>query len=449
MATNFEIALQKRKQVDEEKKKLEEVKNSGNYSKEPKESIEWMGITKDPKVFRIIGNPVEVREQTSDPKVVYWSKIINDTGKSWVNIFHPNDGEKVDEDWILNRLYDSVTEAQWFNWKEGELRDPNKPRSNERGYFIEKNVGLPSFNRVTQNKKEGSKQFGHFRPRKRVVLNVIDRMDDWCKENRHTKILTSNYSPFQIKDENGETKTLFFNDVGISEQVYDLFYTQVLEFRSHWDLDLIIRKEEKQTFVQDGFEDKIKKEVKNLIKIDPLTQDEGSYGTYDLDKLFKPSGYYKLMNNFSSLFKQVDIDLKTNYYDELKQYYEAEKVERDKELAEQSKSVHHVPEIPKVEAKVETPKEVETPVSTPAPTTPPTRRAVSSEPSLESKLSVLGCWNKLSDADKKSMLDNCTGLDGETFSFKAGVNLIPCGCDKNIVLPDDVWTCPLDGKVFE
>ena len=446
MPTLFEIALQKRKESDEEKRKQDDSKNNTLYSKEPKENIEWTGITKDPKVFRIIGNPVEVRELPSDPKVVYWSKIINDTGKSWVNIFHPIDGEGVDKDWILNRLYESVTEAQWFNWKEGELRDPNKPRSNERGYFVEKNAGLPSFNRVTQNKKENSKQFGHFRPRKRVVLNVIDRMDNWCVENKHTKILTSNYSPFTIKDEQGESKTLFYNDVGISEQVYDLFYTQVLEFRSHWDLDLIIRKEEKQTFVQDGFEDKIKKEVKSLIKIDPLTEEESKYDTYDLDKLFKPSGYYKLVNNFSSLFKQVDLDLKTNYYDELKHLYEAEKVERDKELAEQSKSVHPVSEIPKEEPVK--PVQVESkPVETPS---IPTRRAVAtSEPSLESKLSGLGCWNKLSDSDKKSMLDNCTGFDGDKFTFKPGVSVIPCGCEKNIVLPDDVWTCPLDGKVFE
>jgi hypothetical protein len=443
--TPFEIALQKRKELDEEKKKIEESKNSSSYSKEPKENIEWTGITKDPKVFRIIGSPVEVRELPSDPKVVFWSKIINDSGKSWVNIFHPSDGNKVDEDWILNRLYESVTEAQWFNWKEGELRDPNKPRSNERGYFVEKHVGLPSYNRVTQNKKENSKQFGHFRPRKRVVLNVIDRMDYWCIENKHTKILTSNYSPFVIKDEQGESKTLFYNDVGISEQVYDLFYTQVLEFRSHWDLDLIIRKEDKQTFVQDGFEDKIKKEIKSLIKIDPLTSEEAVYATYDLDKLFKPSGYYKLMNNFSSLFKQVDLDLKTNFYEELTHFYENEKAEKDKEQAEENKSVHPVPEVPKTVS--------EKPVATeiPVPSTP-TRRgapAATNTETLESKIKSLGCWGKLSESDKKSMLDNCTSLDGEKFSFKAGVNVIPCSCDKRIAFPDDVWTCPIDGTSFE
>lgn len=439
--TPFEIALQKKKQADEEKKKVELSKSSVNYKQEPKEHIEWMGIEKVPKVFRIVGNPVEVREKPSDPKVVYWSKIINDTGKSWVNIYHPNDGDKIDSTWILNRLYDAVTESKWNEWKEGELRDPNRPRSNERGYYVDKNVGLPSYNRVTQNKKEGSKQFGHFRPRKRVVLNVIDRMDEWCYQNKHTKILTSNYSPFQIKEESGETKTLFYNDVGISEQTYELFYTNVLEFRSHWDLDLIIRKEEKQTFVQDCFEDKIKPEVKKYIKVNELSEEEASFERYDLDKLFKPSGYNKLMNNFGNLFKQVDGDLKTNFYDELKHLYETEKGEKEKEAAEESKTVHPVSENPLAsnsQAEVK-----------PASNGSTRRGGTATEMTVESKLKTLPCWAKLSDSDRKSMIDNCSTIDGEKMTFKAGINLVPCGCDKNISLPDDVWTCPIDGKVFE
>lgn len=436
--TPFELALQKRKQQDQAKSEADKLKSQLDYSKD-REHIEWMGIDKSPKAFRIIGNPVEVRETPFDPKIVYWSKIISDNGKNWVNIYHPTQDDKLDSTWILNRLYESVTESEWHNWKEGELKDPNRPRSTDKGYYMDKHFGLPSYNRITQNKKENSKQFGHFRARKRVVLNVIDRMDDWCVQNKHTKILTSNYSPFQIKDENGETKTLFFNDVGISEQVYELFYSQVLEFRTHWDLDIIIRKEDKQTFVQDCFEDKIKPEIKKIIKLDVLSEEESKYERYDLDKLFKHSTYNKLIVNFSNLFKQVDIDLKTNYYDELKHLYEAEKIEKDKEQTQETKTVHPVDN--SISSKTET-------VSTPkTEETTKTRRNV--ELTVPDKLKLLPCWNNLSDSDKSSMLDSCISVDGEKLSFKSGVSLVPCSCDKKVYLPDDVWVCPIDGTKFE
>lgn len=446
MTSAFDIAKEKRRIIEEEKKREEALKSATYYTKD-KEHIEWMGIEKESKVFRIIGNPVEARETPYDPKIVYWSKIINDTGKSWVNIYHPvvedTKGFRVDDDWILNRLYEKVTESQWHNWGEGETRDPNRPRSTEKGYFISKNDGLPSYNRVTQNKKEGSKQFGHFRPRKRVVINVIDRMDEWCVQNKHTKILTSNYSPFVVKDENNQTKTLYFNDVGISDQIYELFYSEILQFRSHWDLDLIIYKEEKKYSIRDCFEEKIKPEVKKFIKQDKISQEELNYEKYDLDKLFKHSGYYKLFNNFQNLFKQVDLDLRTNFFDELKHLYEEEKVNREKELLESSKTVS----IPKAESslkeEIKPVIEVSSPVVSSTEKVSERRRVETTEISIKDKLQNLPGWKNLDDSDREELVQTCVSVEGETLKFKAGVTTIPCSCSKKVEFPDSVWHCPL------
>jgi hypothetical protein len=80
--TPFELAKQKRLELEQEEKAKQENKKSTLYVKDY-EDIAWMGISKDPKVFRIVGNPAEAREQNSDSKIVYWGKILHDNGKSF------------------------------------------------------------------------------------------------------------------------------------------------------------------------------------------------------------------------------------------------------------------------------------------------------------------------------------------------------------------------------
>jgi len=447
--TPFEIALQKRKQLEEEKRQDEERKKSKDYQKDY-EHIEWLGITEQPKVFRVVGLPVEVRQNSYDPKIVYWSKIVSDTGKSFINVYNPTlqDGE-LDESYIMSRLYNKVFESEWIAYKEGEIRDPSR-RGNDKGYYVSKNEGKPSYVRIDKNKKEGSNQFGHFKPKKRILLNIIDRMDNWCKENRHTKILTTNYSPFSITDKDGKPKTIYFNDVGVSEPIYSLLYNQVLEFRSHWDLDIILYKEDKKYIMRDCFEDKIKPEVKKYVVQTAMGEDELSYEKYDLDKLFPTTSYYKLMNNFENLFKQVDLDLKTNFYDELKHFYEEEKKNKDKESNTIHPVTQNVPsEVPSTIEKVEV-QEVEKEVESVVQPISNTRRSsVNSEESIKSKLENLPNWVTLTQEDKEVMLSTCTKIEGNNFSYKEGIVVLPCPCDKRVDFPDTVWNCSLCGIKFE
>lgn len=442
--TPFEIALQKRKQLEEEKRHDEEKRKSKDYQKDY-EHIEWLGITNEPKAFRVIGLPVEVRKNSFDPKIVFWSKIVNDSGKNFINVYFPyNENNELDTSYLLYRLYDKVFENEWIDYKEGEKPDPDRKRGNSKGYYVDKNEGKPSYIRMEKNKKEGSNQFGHFKPKKRILMNVIDRMDSWCKENKHSKILTTNYAPFSITDKDGKPKTIYFNDVGVSEQIYSLLYNQVLEFRSHWDLDIILYKEDKKYIMRDCFEDKIKPEVKKYLISTPISEEESKYQTYDLDKLFPVSSYYKLMNNFENLFKQVDIDLHTKFYDELKYLYEEEKKIREKESKENT-TVVSIPENP-IEEKVVQEIKQESENKRPSRVQPVESNTGDT---IKSKLESLPNWVVLSTEDKESMYSTCINIEGEKFTYKQGTTLIPCPCNKAIDFPDTVWNCAMCGSKFE
>jgi hypothetical protein len=175
-----------------------------------------------------------------------------------------------------------------------------------------------------------------------------------------------------------------------------------------------------------------------MVNINPLTDEEKSYTRYDLDKLFRSTGYYKLYNSFEKLFKQVDLDLGTKFFDELKNFYEDEKQKRDKEKAENEKSVHPV---------TETPRQVEPEAKTEQKRVAPAR-VEQSEESIQSKLSKTPGWSSLTDDDKSEMLKYCTGVEGDKYSYKDGTSLIPCSCDKKINFPDSVWNCTGCGIEF-
>lgn len=424
--TPFEIAKQKRLQQEAEQKRKDEERKSNSYVRD-EDTTEYMGLDKIPKAFRIIGLPYEIREKPSDSKLVLWSKWVHDSGKSWVNIYWPQNSEgEVDEEFVLWRLYKTITESEWIKYKDGEIPDKNRPRSTDKGYFTSKHEGKPSFVRVDKNQKEGSKQFGHTFPKKRIVFNVIDRMDSWCVQNKHSKILTSSHSPFPFVDEKtGEKKTYWFTDVGIPNELYKLIWSQVLEYRASWDLDLVVHKDDKKYIIRDAFEDKIPADIKKIISLDELSEEEKQYELYDLDKLHPSIGYYKVMNNFEKLFKQVDIDLGTKYFEELKHYYEEEKKNREAEKKASETTTHPSGEVPKENTSHERP-----------------RRSASAE-SSESTLESLAGWNNLDDIDKGVMKKYCTKVEGENFSWKEGTNLIPCSCSKKIPLPNEVLTCPV------
>ena len=72
----------------------------------------------------------------------------------------------------------------------------------------------------------------------------------------------------------------------------------------------------------------------NLIVEGNLTQEEMAYKKYDIEKLFGPTPYYKLLKRIPSVFKLCDASLGTNYFEELQGLAEREKAEWEAKRAE-------------------------------------------------------------------------------------------------------------------
>ena len=198
----FKKALQKNKQ---ERKAEETRRNSqGNFT--GFEEIEWCGLeSKKDIVGRIIGNPIEMRKNSTDPKIVYYSKLVNDKGTGYIEVkWKTNEDGELDDNWILKELYDAVMKKEWVKYPDGHKNDKGYD-----GEYKYTNEGKSSFIRLSNNqKKDSANQYPpKSNPKKRLLLNWLDRMDNWCKENKHFKLLTSKKN-FWKNDDNG--KPIYF-----------------------------------------------------------------------------------------------------------------------------------------------------------------------------------------------------------------------------------------------
>lgn len=474
----FEKAKRLRKErLEAEAREAEEKKNN-QFNKTEYEDVQWMGIEttekngeSKEKVFRILGIPADVRELPTDPKIVYWSKIITDKN-TWKNIYSPTveDSKKgiiIDENWILWRMYRDVMKSDFIQYTEEEKAKKDYKRKdrrgNDNGYFEPKHQYTPSYIRIDKNKKEGSKQFGHFFPKKRILMNVIDRMDDWCKHNKHSKLPTSNLSPFEFIDETSkEKKIIYFKDIGIPFSVYEMIYQQVLEFRSSWDLDIIINRvqvgEQTQYIIRDAFEDKLQDRTKRLANREPLTKEEMEYAKYDLDKLFHPTYYLTLEKDFEKLFKQVDIDLGTKYFPELQELAKIEKEELKKKQAENNSTsvqvdgnkdsnIHESVESEVEEFKQEQEIEKKTRSEKVEETQSTQKRRGEDEvvETLEDRIKKhFPKLNSLPQDEQLSLVDSILEIKNGEVIYRDNIKVLTCSktCATKQMLPDTIFTCP-------
>ena len=57
----------------------------------------------DNTVFRVIGNPIEFREKPTDPKAMYFSKIVNDSNTRHISVWWKT--IEVDGKWVEDPDY--------------------------------------------------------------------------------------------------------------------------------------------------------------------------------------------------------------------------------------------------------------------------------------------------------------------------------------------------------
>lgn len=140
--------------------------------KEWKEKYEWAPLDDVPRAFRILGQP-PLPTTINDPKamhIVSTLDIKRDNGKTarWLVPNDPN--------FILRRIYFHVFNAKLEDKK--TYKYPNAYKTVCKG-------GLSPSDGQKYNYSKG------WLPSEMVVMNVIDRNDDWCLKNNHTKLLCS------------------------------------------------------------------------------------------------------------------------------------------------------------------------------------------------------------------------------------------------------------------
>lgn len=471
--TVFEEAMKK----IEEGKARDERKRAGGFDFEDiqKMFLHFGEKTRTERVFRIYGNPLEMRKNNSDPKLIYFSRIVKDGGKSFTNIIWKtklNDigVPEIDEDWILYRLYKKVMEADWRNYTDDEKKERN---DNKRGEYIPRHSGTKSFARINQNRRTqdtNTKIKVSFYPKKRVILNVIDRMDNWCVENKHSKILMASGSPYEFTNDKGEKVVInYVNDIGIPYLAYTLIFENVVKFHHGWDIDIVAKATGELSHayeIRDVTETKISELSKKVGKDGPMTAEELAYELYDIDKLYREASYTKLYKNLIGLFKLVDSDFPPSspgegFTEELTKLYneEAQKLLEEKKRREaEGKAEEGQEEEHDVDAQEQ--EDEQAPAPAPEPEAKQERKERASRETKAPEVDYLKAfpnWNKIDQDDRDDVIKFFDHFEDSVPKWKEGTTLAPCDNDKCCFLgtkiptslPSTVLNCPVCGIHFK
>lgn len=442
----LEEALRKREQ---QKQEQEQSENSGNWGEY--ESAETLGLEdKKEKVFRILGNPMEVRQNPTDPKLILQSSVVKDDRSGYYKLNWPvveKNGKYVpDPDWIVTKFYNKVNEGKWEKYPDGQLDHRGK-----NGKYVKYHQNTKIFSVIDNNAKEGEKFPKSFFPSKRVVMNVIDRHDSWCKDNKHSKLLTSKKVPFEITTEEGK-KTIYFEDTGVPEMVWSAIMDHC-KATGTLDIDLVVTKksDDKKYSVFD-ITDYPKYVTEASFKIgskDALTEEEKQYELYDLDKLYGVSSYAKVKKVMKAKFALCDSELGTNFVDELERLVKKEAEERASEVDVEQK-----------EKDVDVPKKETLKVQEPVKEEVKANRRPSTKPvEQSSKVDIKAIcetafpyWHKLTEDEKSIMISTIVEFNGNIPTYDnseyLGCTDENCnypGTDKMTIVPDNVNTCPVCG----
>jgi len=469
---------------EEEKLKKEGVKFN-NF--DTGESITWMGLESNKeKVMRIVGDPFEIENRKpTDAKIILFSEWLDDESTSFVKVNWEfvEDGEKFkpDSNWLLTRLYNAINAGEWAEYTE-DMIDPNKGIREKDGQIVNKwgrnvywknlHVNKKCFDYLKGdlNRRKKDRYPRPIYPRPRVLLNVIDRHDDWCKENNKTKVLSSSVTPYIFDNDKGESTTIYYIDRGVPIVVYKKLWDDVVGHRGHWNtVDVIITKKQSSSLteysIRDALEDKISEESKKIANADPLTDKEKEYELWNLDERFKPLSYYRMRKYFLKRFKLADLELGTNFSEELedlasdeeKKFKEENKERESNEIFQMSKELNNNDSVDDV-VKDESLKtedinvNIETDNVVVEDNTQQERRKRrdSAEDNSNESVENLKYWNSLSKEDKDDILDNMKEFINGECIWKDNANLLPCDnqeCKKT--LPSTVLQCPYCNQKFE
>lgn len=318
--------------------------SSGNNNQITYEEQKWVGLDQGKyHIMRIVGNPPEsmtpgFKAADTDAHEIYYSEIKADDGKKF-QLRLPVRGDLPEKDHLMWRIIDKVLTVTWTNKVKSYKYQDKFPDIFNKVKF----GGWDSSNPAEAKNHQYSKGWSG---QKIVLMNVIDREDNWCAENKHTKLLARQISTKQYPDGTvAEFVSKGIPSYGFLNKLGGL----VANYKTWENYDIGVKRTGIKTepyqiinataFVN-GKIPEIPQDKIPLVNLNPLTDEEKAYERYNIAKLFGPVTYAKIDAKLGASIKLIDACLGTNFYTELQTLkaeeaakWEAEKAEKEAESA--------------------------------------------------------------------------------------------------------------------
>jgi hypothetical protein len=433
--TDAEIRRKRFEDAKAAREKAEKERKSSGFGG-PLEipDFEYLELKQDKcQVFRMVGESLEQRKLPSDPLLVERGLMRADDDSYFTCIWHP------DKDWPLRVLARKLGKYKY------------DPKTKQKTYDNADCSFLQRWN--TNGKDKPTAYETGMTPKKYVLANAIDRMDDWCKENKHTKMLAWDST---TKDD----KTYY--QAGISNGLYKyIFDNKCTNIGSHYeDVDFVVRRFSEKTRPSDdtyylvmhyeemkaigNWSAKDKVDYASFInKEDYLSDEELAYERYNLENIpfiSQPTPIGIIMNKLGKFIKGIDAkygwDLWSLFVEWKEKEVEAANATKAEKEANTEKKHTHVEE---QEQDEDLPSEVETKVTK-------VKKVVKEESKdfSEDDYNTFEGLAKLEEAEKAAIVS----VDSEEmtikFNVKADVECPTCSKD----FPEFFNTCPYCGEEF-
>lgn len=470
--------------IASEKERDEKEKTSKNYQKREYEAIKYVGLSKEhPTIVRFVGNFVAEdlkahRPNPSDMKFMHISKIKSDDGKTTFYLYLPLRSDEPEQDHLMWKIIDTVYAKEW-------VKDPATGKNKPIETFKIKHPDVyEKVNKGGFTEADGKWPYMYARGWKgpeMLLINVIDRRDDWCKVNKHTKLISKNVNVTAEGKEYADFGVPAFGFFGPLTNLRN-------NFKMGWEkYDVVITKTgEKLDTVTNMFNGTaftnpaaIATNLDKAMGIDPaeyefisqepaLTEEELNYGRYDLDENFRVTSYRTIDKYLGKTIQLIDAAVNedrinagkspdSHFYADLQKLVkeEADAWAKEKAANEAEANDAAPTTAPATPAETQAAPSFET--MAPVQEAAPIARTVSQEASGLSaeKLAVLKGYNELSTEQKSYIKDVVLNSDGTLNHIEwtdTAPSLLDCpkdmgGCGQ--LSPNSFSVCPACSKHFQ
>lgn len=440
-------------------------KSSGNFSGGSYEQQTWCGLeTNQPHIVRLVGNPPEsmtpgFKAGPTDAHELYIETIKDDNGKR-MSLRLPPHAEDITDEHIMWRIINRVKEVEWKD-------DPANPGKRIKCYKNEKSLvfdkvthgGFNANDPAEANSYRYSRGWGG---QQVCIMNVIDREDDWCATNKHTKLLSKRVT---YKDGN-IWPTIGVPSYGFMSALQKL--TKVYGNWSHYDIQIVKTGQmntpyelKNASYYKSAGVPEIDQSKLNVISTAPdLTAEEQAYERYDIEKLYHVTSYRSLRDRLGVTIKEIDSTLHTHFYEELESLAAREEAEYAEKKAQEAPTqpVQESVAQPAVAAPVTPVQPVQAAPTTPVAPAQPTMAvrgtrataAATTSALAPTKIAALKGYAKLTDANKAQIADVILNQDGTVDNVLYTADAAAqCACEEcGKPSPSDFLSCPVCGCDF-